>query len=221
MFPLPVDLHATHPPLRIICLRGFSEWLSNRRAEIINIPGFGQRKYKNLVDAVEESRTTTMARFITAMGIPFIGAEAAKLLERQYNGDWYRFYNDAKMNRINIKGFGDVMKDNLFAWANDDEAQNEWTKVLSHLCFVKEDTVEIAQSAFTDKRICVTGSFANRNRNDVKAMVEKLGGINVDSVSKTTDILIAGEKAGSKLTKASSLGIRVMTLEEFMEEANV
>lgn len=196
-------------------------YLYNHRAEIVNLPGFGQRKYKKLVDAVEASRTTTMARFITAMGIPFIGAEAAKLIEKHYDSNWYRFLGDATLNQIDIKGIGDVMKQNLFTWANDKDAQREWTNVLSHLCFEKEESLQASDTIFRDKRICVTGSFCGCGRNDIKKLVEQVGGVNVDSVSKTTNILIAGDKAGSKLSKATELGVQVMSLEEFKEAANV
>lgn len=198
-------------------------WLINHRKEIVNLEGFGSRKYAKLIDAIESSTSTTMTRFITAMGIPFVGREAAKELEEHYEGNYFAFLEDAKHNRINIKGFGDVTKQNLYEWANDEDAQNEWTKVLSHLTFKHEAKLDVLAhtTALSGKKICVTGKFEGISREAIKELIILAGATPVDSVSKTTDILIAGDKAGSKLSKAQNLGIQVMTLEEFKEVTNV
>lgn len=197
-------------------------WLINHRKEIVNLEGFGSRKFTKLIDAIEASTSTTMARFITAMGIPFVGREAAKELESHYKGDYFAFFEDAKHNRINIKGFGDVTKQNLYDWANDQEAQLEWMKVLLHLTLQYEtEHKEVShETALSGKKVCVTGSFEGINREEIKEIIRNAGGIPVDSVSKTTDILVAGEKAGSKLNKAQSLGIPIMALDELREVAS-
>ena len=198
-------------------------WLINHRKEIVNLDGFGSRKYAKLIDAIESSTSTTMTRFITAMGIPFVGREAAKELEEYYEGNYFAFLEDAKHDRINIKGFGDVTKQNLYEWANDEETQNEWTKVLSHLTFKHEAKLDVLAytTALSGKKICVTGKFEGIGREVIKELIVLAGATPVDSVSKATDILIAGDKAGSKLSKAHNLGIQVMTLDEFKEAANV
>lgn len=198
-------------------------WLREHRAEIINLPGFGSRKFTKLVDAIDKSTQTTMARFITAMGIPFVGAETAKDLENHYEGNYFAFFKDACNNNINVKGCGEVIQQNLYEWANNEEAQDEWTKVLSHLTFKREAKLDVLAytTALSGKKICVTGKFEAISRDAIKELIVLAGATSVDSVSKTTDILIAGDKAGSKLSKAQSLGIQVMTLEEFREAANV
>lgn len=198
-------------------------WLREHRAEIINLPGFGSRKFTKLVDAIDKSTQTTMARFITAMGIPFVGAETAKDLENHYEGNYFAFFKDARTNRINVKGCGEVIQQNLYEWANDEEAQDEWTKVLSHLTFNREAKLDVLAytTALSSKKICVTGKFEAISRDVIKELIVLVGATPVDSVSKTTDILIAGDKAGSKLSKAQSLGIQVITLDEFKEAANV
>lgn len=198
-------------------------WLKEHRAEIINLPGFGSRKFTKLVEAIDKSTQTTMARFITAMGIPFVGAETAKDLENHYEGNYFAFFKDACNNNINVKGCGEVIQQNLYEWANNEEAQDEWTKVLSHLTFKREAKLDVLAytTALSGKKICVTGKFEAISRDAIKELIVLAGATSVDSVSKTTDILIAGDKAGSKLSKAQSLGIQVMTLEEFREAANV
>ena len=197
-------------------------WLREHRAEIINLPGFGSRKFTKLVDAIDKSTQTTMARFITAMGIPFVGAETAKDLENHYEGNYFAFFKDACNNNINVKGCGEVIQQNLYEWANNEEAQDEWTKVLSHLTFKREAKLDVLAytTALSGKKICVTGKFEAISRDAIKELIVLAGATPVDSVSKTTDILIAGDKAGSKLSKAQSLGIQVMTLDEVKEAAN-
>lgn len=197
--------------------------LGEHRKEIINMNGFGSRKFAKLVEAVESSKQTRMYRFIVALGIPFIGVEAAKELEDFYQCDYKQFLEDVKANHIRIKGFGDVMKQNLYEWANDEEAQSEADAVLHYITFkaiaVLDDA--IIHTEISGKKICVTGSFDGINREEIKETIRKAGATHVDSVSKTTDILVAGEKAGSKLSKAQSLGIQIMTLEELREVASI
>lgn len=197
--------------------------LGEHRKEIINMNGFGSRKFAKLVEAVESSKQTRMYRFIVALGIPFIGVEAAKELEDFYQCDYKQFLEDAKTNHVSIKGFGDVMKQNLYEWANDEEAQSEADAVLKHIVFKAMAVLDdaIIHTEISGKKICVTGSFDGINREEIKEIIRKTGATPVDSVSKTTDILVAGEKAGSKLSKAQSLGIQVMTLEELREVASI
>ena len=80
--------------------------------------------------------------------------------------------------------------------------------------------VEVVDSFFTGKKVVLTGSLNNIKRDEAKALITKLGGLNVSSVSKKTDIVLAGDKAGSKLEKAISLGIYVMKEEEFLSFIN-
>lgn len=198
-------------------------WVSQHRQEIINLPGFGSRKFAKLVEAIEKSKRPTMARFIVAMGIPFVGVEAARELERHYESDYQRFLEDAKHNRIAIKGFGDVMKQNLYEWANDEDAQWEANCVLSNVTFQGIARLDemVSTTPISGKKICVTGSFEGISREQIKEMIRSAGGTPVDSVSKTTDMLIAGEKAGSKLVKAENLGIQIISFEEFKEVASI
>lgn len=196
--------------------------LGEHRKEIIHMNGFGSRKFAKLVEAVESSKQTRMYRFIVALGIPFIGVEAAKELEDFYQCDYKQFLEDAKTNHINIKGFGDVMKQNLYEWANDEEAQSEADAVLHYITFKAMAVLDgITNTEISGKKICVTGSFDGINREEIKEIIRKAGATPVDSVSKTTDILVAGEKAGSKLSKAQSLGIQIMTLAELKEATSI
>ena len=197
--------------------------LGEHRKEIINMNGFGSRKFAKLVEAVKSSKQTRMYRFIVALGIPFIGVEAAKELEDFYQCDYKQFLEDAKTNHISIKGFGDVMKQNLYEWANDEEAQSEADAVLHYITFTAIAVLDdaIIHTKISGKKICVTGSFDGINREEIKEIIRKAGATPVDSVSKTTDILVAGEKAGSKLNKAQSLGIQIMTLAELKEATSI
>jgi len=187
------------------------------KASIMDTEGFGARSCEKLLKAIETSRNTTLARFIVAMGIPNIGRSASKTISKACNGDIEQFFKLCadKYQIMCLEDFGPVMCDNLYDWF-----QNMPTicdGLPSILNFEIEQPQAVAtDSIFSGKTICITGSFEMGSREDIQKRIEALGGKFTGSVSKKTDILLAGEKCGSKLEKAQQCGVRIINEPELV-----
>lgn len=188
--------------------------------EIMKMEGFGKRSYDKLMTAIEASKSTTLARLLISLGIPYIGKTASKAISNYCAGDPYKFIeliND-DFNWMQLEDFGEVMSASLKDWFSDDDNFKLYHCILGHLNIQIEKTVTtpIADNPFNGKIVVATGSLQNFTRDGIGKKLEELGAKVGSSVSKKTDYVIAGEKAGSKLTKAKELGVPVLTETEFM-----
>lgn len=185
------------------------------KMSIIDTEGFGARSCEKLFKAIEASKHTTLARFIVAMGIPNIGRSASKIISKACNGDIEQFFKlcSDKYQIMCLEDFGPKMCESLYDWAQDMPAICEG--LLETLVFaVEQPQVVATDSVFSGKTICITGTFAMGSREEIQKRIEALGGKFTGSVSKKTDILLAGEKCGSKLEKAQSCGVRIIDEQE-------
>lgn len=188
--------------------------------EIMRMEGFGKRSYDKLMTAIEASKSTTLARLLISLGIPYIGKTASKAISNYCAGDPYKFIeliND-DFNWMQLEDFGEVMSASLKDWFSDDDNFKLYHCILGHLNIQIEKTVttQITDNPFNGKTVVATGSLQNFTRDGIGKKLEELGAKVGSSVSKKTDYVIAGEKAGSKLTKAKELGVPVLTETEFM-----
>ena len=186
-----------------------------KKAEIIKTEGFGKRSYEKLIDSIEKSRNTTLARFIAAMGITNIGRSASKVISKECNGSIEQFFELCQdRSRIEwLEDFGPTMCENLYDW--NEHMPSICQDLPLVLNFEVEQPVVVAtDSPFSGKTICITGAFEMGSRSVIQKQVEALGGKFTGSVSKKTDILLAGKDCGSKLTKAQGLGIKIIEEEE-------
>lgn len=188
--------------------------------EIMRMEGFGKRSYDKLMTAIEASKSTTLARLLISLGIPYIGKTASKAISNYCAGDPYKFIeliND-DFNWMQLEDFGEVMSASLKDWFSDDDNFKLYHCIVGHLNIQIEKaiTMPVADNAFNGKVVVATGSLQNFTRDGIGKKLEELGAKVGSSVSKKTDYVIAGEKAGSKLTKAKELGIPVLTETEFM-----
>lgn len=195
--------------------------LSRFSKEIMRMEGFGQRSYEKLIAAIETSKSTTLARLLISLGIPYIGKTASKEISNYCAGDPYKFIeliND-NFNWMQLEDFGEVMSASLKDWFMDDDNFKLFHCLLGHLNIQieKASMIPVVDNPFNNKTVVVTGSLQNFARDGIGKKLEELGAKVGSSVSKKTDYVIAGEKAGSKLTKAKELGIKVLTEAEFME----
>lgn len=188
------------------------------KASIMDTAGFGAKSCDKLLKAIEASRNTTLARFIVAMGIPNIGRSASKAISKACNGNVDEFFKlCADKGRIEqLEDFGPKMCCSLYNWFSNTPVICEG--LVDILSFESELPQVIAtDSLFSGKTICITGSFAMGSREEIQKRIEALGGKFTGSVSKKTDILLAGDKCGSKLEKANSCGVRVMNEQELIQ----
>ena len=182
--------------------------------------GFGKKSLNNLLSSIEESKKISFERFIYALGLRYIGSESAKLLARYFvtsdkllefvknkNSDYNILFNE-------IDGIGEKLVLSL----KDYFVKNENVELLENLINIL--TIEpfeiFGNNILTGKTIVFTGSFENYSRFELKALAEKLGAKVASSVSKNTDYLVSGEKAGSKYKKALELSITILNEEEWM-----
>ena len=194
--------------------------LEHHKDDIIACPGFGEKSFTRLQQAIDKRRTCTLNQFIAALGIPEVGRHAGRILNRHFGGDWDAFEQAIRdgYDFTRLKDFGRVMHDNIYAWYNDTEEAKLWRPVLKHITFLKEDKImpeNLKNNPFAGKVVVATGKLENYTRDGIQTKLLELGAKPAGSVSKKTDYLIVGEKAGSKLDKARSLGVKILTEEEF------
>lgn len=189
-----------------------------------NMDGWGKKSVENLFNNIEKSKNVSLPRFIYALGIRHIGEQNAKLLAREF-GSYENFIaqmellkeNDPEIYQKlnNLDGIGDKMLVDIIDFF-DVKENIELIKNLSEVLNI-EDYKEIReQSSLTGKIVVFTGSMPTLSRAEAKATAEKLGAKVAASVSSNTDLVIAGEDAGSKLKKAKELGIKIIDEAEWL-----
>ena len=193
--------------------------LERYREEIIHTEGFGVKSYERLHAAIEKSRDCTLAKFIAGLGIPLVGRHAGRDLDRVFHGSWAEF-EAAILNHFDftvLPGFGQSMHDNIYTWYADAKEEKLWRPLLEKVRFVKEETNmdAIKKTPLWGKIVVVTGKLEHYTREGIQDKLLELGARPASAVTRKTDYLIVGEKAGSKLTKAQQLGIRTLTEKEF------
>ena len=193
--------------------------LEKHRDEIIRTEGFGVKSFDRLQASIEKSRHCTLAKFIAGLGIPMVGRHAGRDLDRWFGGSWDAFEQAIRdgFDFTQLSDFGQTMHNNIYIWYADAEEAKLWRPLLHHIDFVKENTTMTTNTAnpFVGKTVVATGKLQNYTRDGIQMKLLSLGANPASSVTKKTDYLIVGEKAGSKLTKAQQLGIRTLTEEEF------
>lgn len=193
--------------------------LEQHREEIIRTEGFGVKSFDRLQASIEKSRHCTLAQFISGMGIPMVGRHAGRDLDHYFHGSWEAFEQAIQdgFDFTQLPDFGEIMHNNIYTWYEDAEAAKLWRPLLDHIDFMKEDQPmeTTMNNPFVGKTVVATGKLENYTRDGIQMKLLSLGAKPASSVTKKTDYLIVGEKAGSKLTKAQQLGIRTLTEEEF------
>lgn len=182
--------------------------------ELLALDKFGPKKAQNLLDAVERSKTPELYRFIYALGIPNVGVKTAKDLVNKFKS--IEGLKSATFDElVSVQDVGDIVAKCVLEFFNEKKVLvtiDELLKLGVNPLFEEQVIVE---SSFNGKTVVVTGTLQNYSRGEIKAKLESLGAKVSGSVSKKTDYVIAGEEAGSKLTKAQDLGIAVLSEEEF------
>lgn len=188
--------------------------LSDHRVPMIKLDGFGKKSVDKLLGAIEKSRTVKLENFIAALGIPNIGLSAAKTISEEFNGSCVEFImaTENSFDFTRLKDFGSIMDTSIHDWF--DEHKYELVELSKELYM--EITEEEKDDSLSGLKFCITGSFS-QPRDNLKKRLENRGAKFISSVSKNLDVLFAGEKAGSKLAKAQSLGVRVAYEDELMK----
>ena len=192
--------------------------LADHRDEIISLDGWQAKSVDNLINAIEKSKENSLERVLFGLGIKEVGVKMAKTLARKYmNIDNLIAASEEEL--LEIADVGPVVASsivNFFA----DERNIETINALKeqHVNFnYLGSTAKAADSYFSGKTVVLTGTLMKYGRKEATEILENLGAKVTGSVSKATDVVIAGVEAGSKLDKAQALGITVLNEEEFLE----
>ena len=192
--------------------------LDRHKDEITSMMGFGEKSYENIIRSVELSRHTTCARVLNALGIIGIGQANAKLISRYYKNDFDRIRNASYDELITIDQIGDVLAQSITGYFQDEKNKMIVDDLLAEIIFEQEETGETEKLA--GMTFVITGSLNHyENRDALKAEIEKQGGKVAGSVSSKTSFLINNDilSNSSKNKTAKSLGIPIITEEEYME----
>jgi DNA ligase (NAD+) len=190
--------------------------LKNKRDELIKIERLGEKSVDNLLAAIEKSKKQPFAKVLFAMGIRYVGAGAAQKITDHFKTiDEIIHASEEEISSIYEIGpsISNSIK-NFFAEKKNILLINELQK--AGLIFISEKK-EVKVSSLNNKTFVLTGTLNASSRDEASAQIIALGGKVTSSVSKNTDYVVAGEKAGSKLAKAESLGVKIINEAEFLK----
>lgn len=195
----------------------FNLWLHETRLK--ELPGFGEISVNKLFEAIEKSRSCKLENYLYAFSIPGVGITTAKDISNYFNGNIYSFieFMEHGNSFTQIEGIGVAVSRDIYKWFDDFQNNDQFMELLDMDIRIirpsKVKTTNTSTNRINGKTFCITGTFERAPRSELQKTLESLGGIFVSSVSKKTDILFVGDKAGSKLDKAQSLGITIITEE--------
>lgn len=192
--------------------------LDMAKNEIVEMEGFGEKSYANLIQSIQKARHTTLPRLIYSLGIPNIGVANAKLLCRHFDYDLMRIRSAAQKEIAQVEGLGEVIAASVVGYFADPVNRENMDALLEEL-EIEAAPVSESDQIFAGKTFVITGNVAHfTNRNELKAYIEERGGKVTGSVSKKTDYLINNDvnSASSKNKKARELEIPILSEEAFL-----
>lgn len=184
-------------------------------AQVAGLERFAERSAEQLVAAIAASKAQPLSRLLNALGIRHVGAESAKLLARAFGT--MEALTAAPVDELEaLHGVGRTMAEAVRAWSDDPVAQALIARLVAAGVRMDEPRAASAGGALKGKKIVLTGTLPTLSRQQATDLVEGAGGKVTSSVSKATDLVVAGEEAGSKLDKARTLGVPVIDEEELL-----
>lgn len=180
--------------------------------DLYGLDGFGDKKISNLLSAIDKAKHTTLDRFLFALGIDGIGKKTAKDLVRCFKT--LENLKAANVEELSgVDGIGGILANNVYEFFHSEKNVEFVDKLLASGIVFEEN--EKKSGAFEGMRVVLTGSLPTYKRGEATALIENNGGEVAASVSKTVNLVLAGEDAGSKLEKAQKLGIKIIDENEF------
>ena len=184
---------------------------------VISLPLFKEKATQNLLDAIENSKTTTPQAFLTALGIKHVGEEIAELYIKHISSiQELPFLSFAELSAIH--GIGNKIAESTIEWFAVPENRDEFNTLLSLLDFKQSNQ---SGTIFNNMTFVITGTFENFSRDEMKQIIKDKGGKVASQVSSKTNFLVMGKDPGSKLEKARELLIPILDEYAFMQKINV
>ena len=190
------------------------------KTQIINLDGWGELSYSNLIKSIANSKKITFEKFIYSLGIRFIGEVNSEILANEFNNLSNLLLINKDTSRLkNIDGLGPKAISSLLEYLDNKENLNS-LKSLQKILEIKHDKKIKEKSFFSGKNLVFTGTLVSLSRDEAKYLAKSKGAKISSAVSKNTDYLIIGEKAGSKSEKAKTLGIKIINEKDFVFKIN-
>ena len=187
---------------------------------LLELERFGEKSANNLLLEINESKNKNWHKQLYGLGIPHIGEANAKSLSKNFNSieELNTIAKESPENISNIYGFGNEMKDAIIKWFEDSNNQT-LIRELKAIGFSLKENLDSnynsnLSNVFDSKIFVLTGTLNSLTRDEAKELIESAGGKVSSSISKKTDFLVSGEKAGSKLKKAQELGVKIINENE-------
>ncbi len=189
------------------------------KMHLMTLPGFAEKKADNLLAAIDTSKSKPLARLINALGVHGVGEVNAVALANRF-GSIDALMEASVHDLTAIDGIGLVMAEAIADWFANERNQSTIAKLkevgVNPVQDIQSGSESLGELIFSGMTIVATGTLSNFSREEIKALIQRNGGKAGESVSKKTDFVIAGEKAGSKLEKALALGVPVYNESEFL-----
>lgn len=193
-----------------------------KKEDVINLERMGEKSAENLIKAIEKSKQNELYRLINGLGIKYIGVKGAKVLAKDFDS-LDEIINADAVQLTNLEEFGDIMANSVVEFFKEEKNMTVINKLKES--GVNTESIknkdESIVNIFEGMKIVLTGTLPTLKRNDAKEMIEARGGKATSSVSKSTTFVLAGEEAGSKLTKANELGVKVIDEAKFLDILNL
>lgn len=196
--------------------------IKNHEDDIVNLDGFGEQSFNNMVDAIEKSRDVRLCNLIYALGIPNVGLATAKLICKNFNNDMKQTVTATYSQLLSIEGVGETIASSFIEYFSNKENAEHFIRLLNEVHLIKEDVS--TNTTMAGITICVTGAVnIFKSRREVKDVVESLGGKLTSAVSRSTSYLVTNDtSSGSeKNRKAKEYGIPILTEQEFIDMFNI
>ena len=188
-----------------------------KRGDLETLERFADKSIENLLEAIEKAKDVTLARFIASLSIPQVGEETAIDLANHFKTA--EDFSKATFAEIDeLEGVGPIIAKSIVDWFKDGDNKKVFKNLLKQVHIKPVENVK--HSVFDrlgGKSFVLTGTLGTMSREEAKDRIRSLGGEMRESVSKNTDFVVAGEKAGEKLDKAIELGVKVLNEEEFIK----
>lgn len=194
--------------------------LDKYKKEIVHMEGFGLKSYNKLIDSIEKSKQCKLENFIYAIGIPNVGLQTAKDICKYFNNDTDRIIVSDKTEYMHISGIGESVADSIVNYFIKTKNVKFINSLINQLSFIKDNPKENNNISLEGKTFVITGKVhIYKNRNEIKDIIESLGGKVSGSVSSKTDYLINNDinSNSGKNKTAKELNIPIISEEQFVE----
>lgn len=195
-------------------VKRFSDLYELSMEKLLSLPRQGEKSSQNLLDSIEQSRHTTLARFIYALGIRFVGEQTGRTLASHYK-TLEKFLETNEEELMNVEDVGPKVASSIMERLKDKKFVAEVERLIKVGVEIEAPKKTSVNATLQGMNIVITGTLP-KPRDEIKDMIEALGGKSAGSVSKKTNYVLAGDEAGSKLDKARELGVPIIDWQQFI-----